>query len=367
MKILFICGGLEPTKDGVGDYTRRLAYELIRKGHIVQLVSIHDQYIQEVDFTAQYDLEVKISCSRFPAIMPWSEKTYQVQKIIDNFNPDWISIQYVPYSFHAKGFAWNFNKFLNLLNFNSRLHIMMHELWIGIGSLASLKHRILGSVQRYLILKLIRSAKVDLITTSNILYMKILEENNISVEKLPLFSNIAFKNIIFEEKKLKFDLDDNYKIIAIFGTLYPDAKINEILTDFLSKNKNEKFTLISFGRMGNQDYWQQLQNTWQDQILFKQLGPLDQEDISAIMQLSHAAISCTPLEFLGKSGVYAAWKRHGVPVLIHYNQSSQLGNEIFYKMYISMEQMPASDWDVSHICDKFLNYLYEVDNSSTKS
>ena len=32
MKIVFICGCLEPGKDGVGDYTRRLSAELIDHG-----------------------------------------------------------------------------------------------------------------------------------------------------------------------------------------------------------------------------------------------------------------------------------------------------------------------------------------------
>lgn len=42
MDILFICGSVEPGKDGVGDYTRRLSGELIRIGHEVKILSLCD-------------------------------------------------------------------------------------------------------------------------------------------------------------------------------------------------------------------------------------------------------------------------------------------------------------------------------------
>lgn len=366
MKILFLCGSLESSKDGVGDYTRRLAGELVRQGHVVHLVALHDHHIQVQNSNSQFDFEIEITCNRFPACIEWHEKASHVQAVVNNFNPDWISIQYVPYAFHHKGFAWQFNQFLNRLKFTARLHVMMHELWVGVGSQASLKHKIIGYIQKYFILKLLHSSKIDIITTSNVLYMKTLENNNIDIKKLPLFSNIAFVKSISEKIKVKFDIDSDYKLIAIFGTLYPDAKIDEILTEFLSTNNVQKFMLLSFGRIGNQDYWQQLQNVWQDRLLFKQLGPLDQEDVSAIMQLSDVAISCTPLEFLGKSGVYAAWKRHGVPVLVHHDQLNRSNTEIFYETYSSMEQFPAQNWDVTYVCNKFLNYLKEIHNSSKK-
>jgi hypothetical protein len=59
MNIVFICGCLEPGVDGVGDYSRRLAGELIRMGNKVQLISLNDYHIdtrttelQEADGTS---------------------------------------------------------------------------------------------------------------------------------------------------------------------------------------------------------------------------------------------------------------------------------------------------------------------------
>ena len=45
MNILFICGSAEQSKDGVGDYTRRLCGALIRLGHNAQILSICDLYL----------------------------------------------------------------------------------------------------------------------------------------------------------------------------------------------------------------------------------------------------------------------------------------------------------------------------------
>ena len=45
MKIMFICGSLEPGKDGVGDYTRRLCAHL-KKHHIeVGILAYNDKFI----------------------------------------------------------------------------------------------------------------------------------------------------------------------------------------------------------------------------------------------------------------------------------------------------------------------------------
>jgi hypothetical protein len=40
MRIVFLCFSLEPGRDGVGDYTRALAGELIRPGHEVCAVAM---------------------------------------------------------------------------------------------------------------------------------------------------------------------------------------------------------------------------------------------------------------------------------------------------------------------------------------
>jgi Trk K+ transport system NAD-binding subunit len=54
MKIAFICGSLEPGRDGVGDYTRRLAGELVKQQHEVLVIAFNDRQIKDTLKAVQY-------------------------------------------------------------------------------------------------------------------------------------------------------------------------------------------------------------------------------------------------------------------------------------------------------------------------
>ena len=50
MKIIFLCGSLEPGRDGVGDYVLLLSGELVRQGHQASIIALNDVYLQEEYF-----------------------------------------------------------------------------------------------------------------------------------------------------------------------------------------------------------------------------------------------------------------------------------------------------------------------------
>jgi hypothetical protein len=107
MKILFLCGSLEPGKDGVGDYTRRLAGELIRQGHNASIISLNDRFIDTVLQTAQESDGTNVTVLRLPAVLLNKDKYNAVENYINSFTPDWVSLQYVPHSFNKYGLAWS--------------------------------------------------------------------------------------------------------------------------------------------------------------------------------------------------------------------------------------------------------------------
>ena len=100
MKILFVCGSVEPGKDGVGDYTRVLAGECIRQGNDAWILSFCDRYINGAIKTIQLDEEQSINCLR----LPFKNSRYlnEAKNWIKEINPDLLSLQYVPFSFHDK-------------------------------------------------------------------------------------------------------------------------------------------------------------------------------------------------------------------------------------------------------------------------
>ena len=99
MKIIFICGSLEPARDGVGDYTRKLAAEIIRQGHKATIVSLAEENNFDLFKGVQHCEDIEIPVLRSAVIF---HKNYvqEVKAWIDEFNPGWISLQFVPFSFH---------------------------------------------------------------------------------------------------------------------------------------------------------------------------------------------------------------------------------------------------------------------------
>src|ERR1043166_8574031 len=45
MRIAFLCSSADPGRDGVGDYTRMLASECVRKGHECCIVALHERHV----------------------------------------------------------------------------------------------------------------------------------------------------------------------------------------------------------------------------------------------------------------------------------------------------------------------------------
>lgn len=106
MRLAFICSSLEPGRDGVGDYTRRLAGELVRQGHPSIAVALNDPHISKTVFELQEIEGVSISVLRLPIVMPWSKRVIEARNWLEAFNPDWISLQFVPFGFHRRGLCF---------------------------------------------------------------------------------------------------------------------------------------------------------------------------------------------------------------------------------------------------------------------
>ena len=160
MRILFICGSLEPGVDGVGDYTRRLAKSLILRNYDVLLVSLRDRdamdYISE-----EQGNNIAIETIRIPKSRTQRERFNELQIILKEFNPDIISLQFVPYSFSEKGLPFGFVRNVKSLGYKNKWHIMFHELWLGTVKDVSFKHKLIGYVQKLLIIQLLKKIQPD--------------------------------------------------------------------------------------------------------------------------------------------------------------------------------------------------------------
>ena len=295
MRILFICGSLEPGVDGVGDYTRRLAKSLILRNYDVLLVSLRDRdamdYISE-----EQGNNIAIETIRIPKSRTQRERFNELQIILKEFNPDIISLQF--------GFVRN----VKSLGYKNKWHIMFHELWLGTVKDVSFKHKLIGYVQKLLIIQLLKKIQPDCISVQSILYRQKLENLGFKPILFPLYGNIPVtkkkQNVKFEEGLFHF---------AIFGTIQQknDFKI------FIEWLKAREFNNSKFHFLGNNGA---LQKNWiaileKENLEYENYGWLKADDISNILKNCNLGLSTTPYMLSDKSGSVAAMREHRLKVL----------------------------------------------------
>ncbi|GAB4016651.1 hypothetical protein GCM10028808_45770 [Spirosoma migulaei] len=314
MKIVFICGSLENGKDGVGDYTRALAGELIRLGHSISIIALHDKFILNGELeTVQYSSTYAIKTLRISKKIIWKDKIDKASAFISQFKPDWISLQYVPFAYDDKGLPFGLANQLNKLNDGYKWHIMFHELWLGMDVEASLKYILWGKIQRYLIQSLILKLKPKIIHSHTELYILHLLNFGVNVSRLPLFSsipNISTNNSIYQDSSTK-----NISF-AIFGNIHPGALSNSFIEELYNyQQENNISVLIRFiGRNGDEK--KRLKSVCSTlNIQIEDLGEQSLESISEYFMRSSFGIATTPYYLVEKSSSAAAMIEHHLPVI----------------------------------------------------
>ncbi|RZK32012.1 MAG: glycosyltransferase family 1 protein [Hymenobacter sp.] len=314
MKIVFICGSLEAGRDGVGDYVRRLALELSRQGHEPAGIALNDHHIQEEVSTEQKAAPATLPMLRLPANWPMSRRLRRAQEWTDNFGPEWLSLQFVPFAFHSRGLALSLGKQVARLGRGRSWHLMVHELWVGMDAEAPLKHRWWGKLQRYLIDAMITDLRPKIIHTQTSLYQAQLAKLGYSSYLLPLFANIPNSNLA----KLENPLAEESRTISlvIFGSIHAGAPVEQFAQDAAQYARENAVTvkLTMIGRCGKE------QETWAASwravgLPVEILGEQTPDYISYVLSEASLGVATTPVDVIGKSGTAAAMLEHGLPVL----------------------------------------------------
>ena len=189
--IVFICGSLEPGRDGVGDYTRRLAAVLQRAGNRVHLIAVYDKHIRRAQAEVQVDGPTSVTTLRIPYNTALSGRLDQLQEEVDAFDPAWISLQYVPHAFNKYGLPLGLLYTLHKLRSTAAWHIMFHELWITPASALDLKQQFIAALEHRAVSWLIgKGLHPRVIHTHLPAYGRRLLAKGASVSPLPLFANI---------------------------------------------------------------------------------------------------------------------------------------------------------------------------------
>jgi hypothetical protein len=313
MKTLFLCGSLEPGRDGVGDYTRRLAGELIRQGHHASILSLNDCFIDTVLKTEQESDGTNVAVVRLPDKLSTKERYYNAENYITDFDPEWLSLQFVPYSFQKKGLPFGLGKRLAKIGKGRKWHVMFHELWVGMDKEAPLKHYWIGKIQKGIIRRLMYSLIPKCVHTQTSLYQLQLRKIRINATMLPLFGNIPVQYVRLPQF---IDKNDNIFNMVIFGSIRHVAKIHEFANwiQWITQHSGKIININFIGENGIElKEW--IKILAHNHIPYTIYGHQKTDVISKVLSESSLGLTTTPFLLIEKSGSVAAMLEHQLPIL----------------------------------------------------
>jgi hypothetical protein len=328
MKVSFLTSSLEPGKDGVGDYTRRLAAECIRQGHHVVLLALNDTHISGEVRGVQETEGISVPTLRLPHGASWDFRIQQARSWLQHFKPDWVSLQLVLFGFHPKGLCIRLGKKLAAINTIAPWHIMFHELWVGLGVRSSLKHRLWGSIQKAIVKSLIAHLQPCVIHTQTEPYRHVLDQVGIHASLLRLFSNIPYarnrgpnetKDCFISPTLAKLGSRNQLYLVGVFGGIHPEWSAPESIAMLapLARRFRKRLVMILLGKNGlKEDRLHHLRQSVAGQSEVIIAGEQSELQISRILQILDLGIATSPRQIIEKSGAVAAMLEHGLPVLV---------------------------------------------------
>lgn len=320
MRILLVCGSLEPGRDGVGDYSRKLAREFVKQEHQVFLFALNDRHASTLIESAAYEGTTEM---RLPASMDAQARFSRLKDTTDAFTPDWISLQFVGYSFHKRGIVFDLAKQLRRLKITANVHIMFHEIWQGESKDSTLKDKIIGFFQKRSAIAVVMALKPKCISTTNGYYQKSLSKAGIHTSKIPVFSNMPLgdstRRKIYEQLPADYRIDNTDYVLACFfgGFHHHDLLAERIKQLSVSVNDqlNKKLMVTHAGKSpGIKEQFTKLKEV--TGIPMHVLGEWAENDIADYLATCDVSLSNHPKVLFEKSGSIAAALYNQCPVII---------------------------------------------------
>jgi hypothetical protein len=358
---------LEPGCDGVGDYIRRLACEIIKQGHQAEAIALNDNYVTLIKKGAQQLHKVDLPVLRLSASLSSADRYRHLHNRLESFNPDMVSLQYVGFGFNKYGLPVDILLKLHKTLNKKKLHLMLHELWCGMAATAGRKEKILGEAQKLFLKVMINKLKPEAIFTSIKPYRRYLKNIGINATVVPIFGNIPANEDGNEDDwqhlANQTDLSSlianpkEWLILGFFGTTYSCLGLDELLkmVAFAAKSRGLKLGVLFIGNNRDQ-HTLNLIKAMPD-ASFWQTGALSTGMINRCMRLVNIGVVTSPVDGINKSGSALAWMERGIPVLIspadkHYKENIMAKQGIY---------QAASPDVILHAC-KIKDQLTPVNN-----
>jgi hypothetical protein len=310
MRIAFITGCLAPGRDGVGDFTRRVADECRRRGHVVALLAVGEP--EPVAPEAGNALTLRLTRSEF-----LTDGGERARAWLSAFGADRACLQFVPYSFDPRGlFGPAVGPLSRVLNVAATRQVFVHEIWIGSQLGADWKSRLIGAWQRRTCARLWRALAPLTLHTSNAYYAAALAHQGRPARILPLIGAVPRMPGAPLPEALA-ELPPEALLAVHFGTVHPGWDPDDFLAGFgrLARQLGRAPTFWFAGAVGAGASWRdQIVAKWGDRIRFVADGPQPVAQLAAGFARADLGVSSVPWTILGKSSSVAALREHGLPV-----------------------------------------------------
>ncbi|QJD96950.1 hypothetical protein HH214_14270 [Mucilaginibacter robiniae] len=316
MRIAFLCGALEPGRDGVGDYTRRLAGELARNGHELILISLNDKYIA-AEFNGVQDADgTMLQVRRVPGHTPLPKALNLVKAWLQAFNPEWVSLQFVPYSFHPKGLPFGFFRKLKAVATQAKWHVMFHEIWLDKPERAA--QQLVMHAQKLIIYMGLAQLKPKLVTVTLPYNQARLQAIGIQAEISGLFGNIDKSST--EQLPACFSKAAAYsEKVLYFGGPPRGTFLRQVLDGLeqFCKSHLGKVSIVIV-REGSAEKQQFIETLNKRLGLYGaaviDCGFLEPNELSTVLSNCTVGVVRSEPYLIGKSGAAIAMLEHGTPL-----------------------------------------------------
>lgn len=319
-RIAIITAHLNKEYDGVADYSRLLADELMRQGHQVLLIGLMQQEPAWIRAVHDNSAANGHSIPDSPARSDYHQRLEHARNIIRKFDPDLVSFQYVSFSFGRYGLPRTIGADVRNISGNRRLQLMSHELWTGISKSGDIKTRLLRRLQKRNYRRFLQQLRPDIVHVSNPAYVELLRRIGCQASILPLFGNIPVTEM--QSSELQSFCDNlskpAWKFLS-FGSIHPEWNPELVLSRIISlcEKSDVRPVFISVGSQGRGAHiWLEMVRNYTAQAEFMEIGLVSDDCISGLMNSSDFGIVTTPLSLIGKSGTAAAMLEHDMPMIV---------------------------------------------------
>ncbi len=291
--------------------------ELRSRGHDCLCAGINDRFV-ELD-SVENGLLRAAGFFRLSRKKSWAARMEILRKEVAVFQPDWVSLQFVPWGLARRGVPFGLGAKLRAAVGNRPLHVMCHELWLTNIFPLPLRQRLLGVLQKTAIGCFFVSLKPRAFQTHLEYYRSLLKELQIESTLLPLHGNIPVSSTRAEGRawlECRTDVGSGDQVAGFFGNLWQTFNLPLLKNLIDQKLAAGRLFLFSAGSLAptGEANWKKIESEFGGRCRLVRLGPLDEESASLYMSSLDLGVTTYPALLAGKSGSVAAMLEHGTPV-----------------------------------------------------